>query len=258
MTSITTSITTGPGGARASSAVPAAPAEGPALTPRRAARVAGIGYLAIYGLAIAANFGVLDRLVVPGDAAATMANLSGSMGLVRFGFVAFLTVFIADVVVAWALHVVFRGVHRDLSLLAAWSRLTYTVFLGAGLVFYLEAVRLLGDPSLAGVLGSDQVAAQVGLAMASFNDTWLIGLAVFGVHLVLLGVLVLRSGLASRFMAWLLLAAGVAYLVDTVLHAVLPGYPAIASLMLAVVAVPSMVGEGWMALWLLRTKRLAG
>ncbi|MCV2393106.1 DUF4386 domain-containing protein [Actinotalea sp. M2MS4P-6] len=233
-------------------------ADGPSVSPTRAARVAGIGYLVIYALAIIANFGVIDRFVVAGDAAATTANLAGSLGMVRVGFLAFLVVFVADVVVAWALNVVFRGVNRDLSLLAAWSRLTYTVFLGVGLVFYLDAMRLLGDSGYAEAFTAEGLEARVALAMESFNDTWLIGLAVFGVHLLLLGVLVLRSGLASRVMAWLLLAAGAAYLLDTVLHSVLPGYPAIASLMLAVVAVPSMVGEGWMALWLLRTKRLAG
>ncbi len=255
-----TTTTTNPSGARAATlpTTTGAPVEGPSTTPTRAARIAGIGYLAIYALAIVANFGVLNRLVVPGDASATTANLAGSIGLVRVGFLAFLMVFIADVVVAWALHVVFRGVHRDLSLLAAWARLTYTVFLGAGLVFYLDAMRLLGDSAYAEAFDADQLAARVGLAMESFNDTWLIGLAVFGVHLLLLGVLVLRSGLASRVMAWLLLAAGAAYLLDTALHAVLPSYPAIASVMLAVVALPSMIGEGWLALWLLRTKRLAG
>ena len=57
---------------------------------------------------------------------------------------------------------------------------------------------------------------------------------------------------------WLLIAAGVAYVVDTAAHGLLSDYESYASLFLAIVAIPSMVGEGWLALWLLRTRRWSG
>jgi hypothetical protein len=247
------------------SPTPAAPAKqarslasirpAPDLTPRRGARIAGLGYVLIYLLAIFANFAVLEGLVVDGDAAATTANVIGSLGLLRLAVVAFLAVFLLDVVVAWALHVVFRGVHRDLSLLTAWSRLTYTVFLGVGLVFVFQVLQLTGSDAYA-ALGAEQISAQVLLALASFDTTWVIGLAVFGLHLVLLGVMVLRSRLAPRAVGVLLVAAGVAYAADTVVHALAPHYSAVAPVMLALVAVPSMIGEGWLAVWLLTTRRL--
>ena len=62
-------------------AVPAAPT----TSPRRAARIAGVAYLLIFGLAIVANFGVRNRLVVDGDAAATTANIAENLGLFRLG-----------------------------------------------------------------------------------------------------------------------------------------------------------------------------
>ncbi len=228
-----------------------------AFSVRRAARIAGLGYVLLFALAILANFGVKERLIVPDDAAATVANLSGSLGLFRGAVLALLAVVILDVVVAWALNIVFRQVHPELSLLAAWSRLVYTVFLGVALVFYLDALRLLGGAGHLDALGPDQLSAQVMRSLESFDDTWLIGLAVFGVHLLLLGALVLRSGLVSRVLGYLLLTAGAAYLLDTAAHIMMPGYQHVAPVFLAVVAVPSMVGEGWLALWLLRTRRLA-
>ncbi len=227
----------------------------PDITPRRGARIAGLAYVLIYLLAIFANFAVLDGLVVDGDAAATTANALGSLDRLRLAVVAFLAVFLLDVVVAWALHLVFRGVHRDLSLVAAWSRLTYTVFLGVGLVFLFQVLQLAGGDAYAG-LGAEQLDAQVLLAFASFDTTWVIGLAAFGLHLVVLGVLVLRSRLAPRAVGVLLVAAGVAYAADTVVHALVPDYSVVANLMLALVAVPSMIGEGWLGLWLLTTRRL--
>ena len=223
------------------------------FSPRRAARVAGGSYILLFVMAIFANFMVRERLIDPGNAAATVANVSESIGLFRLGLVAFLAIFLLDVIVAWALHIVFRDVDQDLSLIAAWFRLVYTVFLGAGLVSYFQTLLLVSGPSF---LASDQVGAQVMLAMESFDATWLIGLAAFGVHLVLLGVLVLRSGFVSKALGSILMVAGVAYVVDTVAHAVLSDYDSVSGVLLAAVAIPSMVGEGWLGLWLAFTRRL--
>ena len=55
------------------------------ISPRRAAIIAGIGYAAIFVLAIFANFFVREGLVVAGDAAATFANIAESETLFRAG-----------------------------------------------------------------------------------------------------------------------------------------------------------------------------
>ncbi|HEY5683951.1 MAG TPA: DUF4386 domain-containing protein [Acidimicrobiia bacterium] len=226
------------------------------ISPRRAARIAGAGYVLIFCLAIFANFTVREGLVDQADPTATVANITESIGLFRLGLVAFLAVFVLDVVIAWALHVVFRGVNRDLSLLTAWMRIVYTVLLGVALVFFFQVLHMVGNPDYAAALGSSQLEAHVMLALESFNATWLVGLAAFGVHLVLLGGLVIRSGMVSNALGRLLMVAGAAYVADTVAHATLSDYTGIAPVMLAVVALPSMIGEGWLALWLLASRRI--
>lgn len=218
---------------------------------RGAALIAGIGYVLLFLLAIFANFYVVEGLVVAGDANATVANLTESLGLFRWGMVAFLAVFVLDIVIAWALHVVFRTVDHDVSLIAAWSRLVYTVFLGVALVFFFEVLQLLGGASYLETVGSGQLAAQVMIALESFNATWLVGLVAFGLHLALLGTLLIRSRMVSRALGILLIIAGASYVVDTVAHAVLPSYENFSGLFLALVAIPSMIGEGWLGLWLL-------
>lgn len=223
------------------------------VTPRIAARIAGLGYIAIFALAVFANFFVLEALVVDGDAGVTLANLRESLGLFRLGLLAFLVVFAVDVVLAWALHVVFRSIDPELSLVTAWSRLTYTVFLGVGLVFWFEAVSLVESDSVTAIAvgDGDALGAQVMSAIGSFDTTWLVGLFVFGLHLVGLGTMILRSAVAPRVLGWLLVAAGVAYGADTVAHLLLADYDRYADALLAMVAVPSMIGEGWLGLWLL-------
>ncbi len=200
MSALTTPVTS-------PSAAPAAPG---VIGRQAAARIAGVGYVLLFGLAIFANFMVLEGLVVDGDATTTVANLTASMGMFRLGLVAFLMVAVIDVVIAWALFVVLREVHRDLALLAAWSRLVYTVFLGVALVYFFQVIVLLTDAGIGAAMGPDAIGAQVMLALGSFDAAWLVGLTVFGVHLVLLGVLLMRGQLVPRVLGVLLIVAGVA------------------------------------------------
>lgn len=223
----------------------------------RAARIAGISYVLLFILAIFGNFVVVEGMVEPDSAARTVANISDSLGMFRLGLIAFMVIFLLDVVVAWALHMIFRDVDPDVSLAAAWFRIVYTVLLGVALVFFYQALNLVGSGGIAAAFSGEQVNAQTLLAMESFNNVWLIGLAAFGVHLVILGYLVHRSGYTSRLLAWLLVAAGAAYILDTTFRTLLSNYSDFANLFLAVVAIPSMIGEGWLGLWLLRTRRFA-
>lgn len=223
----------------------------PTVSTRTAARVAGIGYVSIFFLAIFANFFVREGLVVPDDAAATMANIVDSEGLFRAGTVAFLAVFVIDIVVAWALYIVFRPVNRDLSLLSAWSRLAYTLFLGVAVVFFYMVLEIVSGADYFQSFSAGQLDAQVMLYLDAFNFTWLVGLAGFGLHLILVGALIRRANVAPRALPLLLIAAGIAYILDTLANTVLANYQDYADLFLAMVALPSVIGEMWLGLWLL-------
>ena len=222
------------------------------LAPRRAALVAGAGYVALFALAMFANFVVIEGMVVAGDGAATAANIAAEPGRFRLGIVAFLAVAVIDVVVAWALHLLLREVAPDRSLLAAWLRVLHSVFLGVGLAFLFQADHLV---AVAGGSSADQASAlapQVMLALDTFEAMWLVGLAFFGLHLVAIASLLVGPRLAPRVLRGVLAFAGVAYVADTLAQTVLTDYEAVAGIMLAVVAVPSVLGEGWFGLWLLR------
>jgi hypothetical protein len=227
------------------------------VTLRVAARIAGISYVAIFVLAIFGNFVVREGMVDPDSPAATVANITDSMGVFRLGMIAFLVIFLLDIAVSWALHIIFREVDHDVSLGAAWFRLVYTTLLGAALVFFFQALQLVGDANVASAFTADQVNAQTMVAVDSFNNVWLVGLAAFGVHLVIIGYLLIRSGYVSKVLGYLLIAAGVAYLLDTVAHTLLANYRDYESIFLAMVAIPSMIGEGWLGLWLLLGKRFS-
>ncbi|MGM0386102.1 MAG: hypothetical protein ACQERF_09005 [Actinomycetota bacterium] len=72
-------------------------------------------------------------------------------------------------------------------------------------------------------------------------------------YLLIFGLAVFAN---FRFLGILLVIAGLAHVADTLAQTVLPDYQAVAPVFLAIVAVPSMVGEGWPGRWLLRTRCL--
>jgi hypothetical protein len=221
------------------------------VSPRAAARIAGWGYLAIFVLAVFANFFVRANLIEPNDAAATASNVLDSEALFRSGMGAFLVVFALDVLIAWALYVVFRGVSRDLSLLAAWFRLAYTVLLGVALVGFFAVLEVVSGDGYADAFGDAGRDGLVRLFADAFDAAWLIGLVLFGAHLVVLGFLVARSSFMPRVLGWILGIAGVAYVVDTFANTFLANYDDVETVFLVIVALPSVVGELWLTLWLL-------
>lgn len=236
---------------------PTSPAVTPrsAVSPRGAALIAGIGYVLLFGLAVFANFFVREGLVVTDDAQATATNIAESNTLFRWGLVAFLAIFLIDIVVAWALHIVFRRQHHDLSLVAAWSRLVYTVFLGVAAIFFFQALAFYDSSAVAAVLSPAERNAQALIGLELFNSAWLIGLAAFGLHLIVLGFLVARSHETPRWLGVAMIVAGAAYITDTTAHTVLANYADHADAFLLMVAVPSVIAEGWFGLWLLTRAR---
>ena len=125
-----------------------------------------------------------------------------SESLFRWGMVSFLAIFVIDVIVAWALYVVFRRVSQELSLVTAWFRIVYTVFLGVALIFFYQSLQLISGAQFLTAFDPGQLEAQALVALDAFNSAWLVGLLAFGVHLVLLGLLLLRSDYAAE-VAWI-------------------------------------------------------
>ncbi len=216
-----------------------------------AALTAGVGYVALFVLGIYANFVVIEGMVVRGDAAATFANIAADPGRFRSGIAAFLVITGIDVLVAWALHRLLREVHPDRSLIAAWLRVLHSVFLGVGIAFLSQVDHLVASAAGLRETEVEATGTQVMLALDTFTTMWMVGLAFFGLHLIVVATLLVPRG-ASRILGAILAFAGAAYVVDTFATVLLADYEAVAAVLLVLVAVPSVIGEGWFGLWLLR------
>lgn len=221
------------------------------VSPRSAAKIAGASYVALFALAVFANFAVLERFVHLDDAAATFDEFAASPTTVRLAALAFVVVFALDVLVAWALHQVFRVVAPTLSLLAAWFRIVYTVFLGVGVVFLLVVLGLVGDAAHLDAFRGGQRESAAMLALDAFTATWLVGLTCFGVHLALIGGVIIRTGVATPWLGIALCVAGAAYVFDTAAYTALADYADNEALFGAIVAIPAVIAELAFTVWLL-------
>lgn len=212
--------------------------------------IAGLAYIAMIVLAFFANFFVLERLTDPEDPAATAANIANSQGLFRGAVAAFALTFAADVVVAWALYLLFQRTSRQLSLLAAWLRLVNVAISAAALLNLLTAVKVADGTGYAATLDAGQRAAHVMLALDAYHYGWGIALVFFGVHLLLLGLLMVKSEYAPSILGRLVALAGLGYLVTNLALVLLPDnedYTNVVALLTVVLAVPGEFGlAGWL------------
>ncbi len=214
------------------------------ISPGKAAVIAGIALILMTFLGPIANFSVLGKLVVPGNATETVDNIIASEGLFRIGICIFLIVAILDVIVAWALYVFLKPVNRSLSLLTAWFRVVYATLLAVILIYLIEVLQLLGGADYLSVYEAGQLHARVMLSIQDFSMGWQMGLIIFGIHLLTLGYLVYRSGYAPRYLGVLLVIAGLGYMTDGIGRIISPDYH-------AGVAMFTFIGEVILMFWLL-------
>ena len=214
-----------------------------AVPTRSVALIAGASLLILAVLAAFAQFGVLQALIVPADAAATVDNLVASDGLFRAGIFAFLIVILLDVVVAWALYVLLRPAHASVALLAGWLRLAYAAVFAIAVANLLDVAQLLGG-SQGPAIAAEQLQAQVTASIASFNGGWDIGLAIFGLHLLGIGFLLWKSAHFPRFLGVLVVIAGGGYLADSFGTILVSDYS-------LTISVFTFVGEALLIPWLL-------
>jgi Domain of unknown function (DUF4386) len=206
------------------------------------ALAAGLGLLVMAVLAPIAQFGVLQKLVIPGDAATTVSNIVASPGLIWLAVAAFLVVAILDVVVAWGLYGLLRPANERLALAVAGSRVVYAAAFAVALVGLFNAAQLMnGVSETAGQ--SEQLRGQVAASLGSFTSGWDLALGIFGLHLVGLGVLLAKFG-APRLLAALVAVAGIGYLVDSIGSIAIVGYS-------MKISTYTFVGEALLIFWLL-------
>jgi hypothetical protein len=199
---------------------------------RTASLIAGLALALMAVLAIFGNFVAIQSLVTPEDAAQTAIDIANSEGLFRWGIASLIVIAVLDIIVAAALLRLFEPVNRGVSITAAWFRVAYVAVYLIAIIQLVLALGLLGDPN------------QALRAIDAYGTIWLVGLILFGVHLLLIGYLAYRSGFMAKVFGILLVVAGLGYIADGFVAVLVPG-PTIS------IGQFTFVGEAALIFWLL-------
>lgn len=188
----------------------------------RTSRITGALFLLMAAGGIFGAMVVRQAFIVPNDAAATAQNILASETLFRAGVLGDLVAFVCDVAVSILLYVLLRPAGKTLALVSTGFRLVYTAAVGANLVHHLNAVLLLKNLGPSSGFTPEQVQALALNAVDAHQNGYSIVLVFFAVHLVLLGVLLLRSSAFSGWLGVLMVLAGLAYAIDGVAMVLAP------------------------------------
>ena len=168
---------------------------------RKAARVAGFTCLFTMAIVVFANFGIYERLMVAGDAAATARNIMAHETLFRIGIACGLIYSAGLVVLLTALYVILKPVNRGLALLAAFWRLVYALMWVLMTLNLFEALRLLSGAAYLQVFEPDRLQALARLYLAGSFDVYYVGLLFYAFASTVCGYLWFKSNYIPRALA---------------------------------------------------------
>lgn len=200
-----------------------------------------IGYsLVLMAILAGFSFGfVFPKIFNPGYLDIAQNNLTENLQLYKFMLFGILLVLLLDILVSWTLYLYFKNANKKLAVLSCIMRIIYSIILGIATYFL---VKNIGEPN-------NNIQIVIG-NYYSFQNTWSIGLIFFGIHLVIVGLLMKLHRL-PKILWYLTTFAGVSYILIHSLKTTSPQLTELTDLMNIVLALPMALGELGLAVWLI-------
>ena len=214
---------------------------------RRDARIAGILYIFLGVIAPVRLIYIPNAVLVSGNAQATAANIASHEATFRLAILTDVVAGVLTLFVAMALFRLFRGVDRDLA--------SMTLILGGFMVTPIYFFNLVNDaavvviahaPTYLAAFNQQQREGLVSLFLRLHSYGVVVNEMFWGLWLLPLGGLILKSRLLPRWVAiWLFLNGG-GYMLLSVLGILSPALEAKASGLMF----PALLGEVVAMFWL--------
>lgn len=214
----------------------------------RKARIAGLLYLLVVLVAPVRLVYIPTTLFVSGDTAATIANITSHEALFRFGIFCDMAAGVLMLMLTLAFQRLFDGVDCKLA--------TLMVIVGGILPAALYFFNVLNDvavlliargPDFLSVFDKPQRDALALLFLKLHGQEIGAAMVFWGLWLLPLAMLILRSGLLPKIFGWGLALNGLAYLAQSITWSVLPQFDDVVTR----IAFPLQFGEVALMLWLL-------
>lgn len=217
------------------------------MSPGSLARLGGVMYLVTITMGLFRELYVKGQVVIPGDVAATAANLERLEFLWRTGIAAELVMVLCGVVLTWVLYILLTPTDARLALLMAFFSLAALAIESACAVLLVQAIFPMSATYMQTV---DPVVRHglVAMTLRSHEYGFGIALLMFGPFFLIAGTLIRRSHLFPKVVGSLYQVAGLGYLIHSF---VLILVPSVAGTVFMVVAPAIFIGEATFCLWLL-------
>lgn len=165
-------------------------------------------------------------------------RLVENLELYKIMLLGILLIIVLDIFVSYTLYVYFKKNNEKLALWSLVFRIIYTA------IFCVAAYFLTTN---IGENNSELIVRNY----KSFEYTWSIGLIVFGIHLIIIGLLMRLHELIPRILWSLTILAGISYILVHSLKATLPEFSELTRILNNILALPMALGELGLAVWLI-------
>ncbi len=204
-------------------------------------RLTGILYLFVIIFAGFSQGYVRGTLVVPEDALATATNIIQNEGLFRLGLSLDLVAFILDAIISVLLYQMLKPFGKHLAMISSALRLIAHPAIGSlNLLNHYLAYKVLGGAEFLTVFDDAQLQALSMLFMDAHRYGYLIAGGFFGLHCLLLGILIYKSDTIPNIFGGFLLGSAAGYLLETFGNFNAPGYEVYTAL---IVGIAAAIGE---------------
>ena len=213
--------------------------------PAASPRIAGALYL---GIAVFGGFSigyVPTVIVATGDPATTATNLTTNLGMFKLGVFADIGVILFELALTAILYVMFRRISPVLSTIGVISRAGMITVMGVNLLTWVMPLTLLGGGT--GFVGSEDIVMLFYKAHDLGVFVWQL---FFGMHLLALGLIILRSDLVPRLLGWGLFVGAFGYLIQGIVKLMFVDEASLNLIIIALLVVVT-VAEVSFAIWLL-------
>jgi hypothetical protein len=212
------------------------------------ARLAGLLYLIVAVCGGWAELSVRSSVKVPGDAAATAANVVENATLMRLAFSADLVNITCFLLVALVMYAILKPVDDKIALAMVVFNAMAVAIMGLNMLNHIGALLVATVPDYTVGLSSKTSNALVMLLLDMHSHGYLVGQIFFGLFLLPLGYLVYKSGYFPRVLGILLMLGCGGYLAGLVAAHLSPDFESSLTLYLGL---PAGLAEVVFLLWLL-------
>ena len=193
------------------------------LSPRKAAIIAGVSFIASVFIVTLIDNLLLANFVVPGDTSALAKDIEANRDSFGFAVIGYLLVLMLDSVIGLGLYVVLKPANKKLAWWTAALRLLYACTLTIGLFVLVFKI----------------------IDVYSFESLKLFGYIFFALHILILGYSVFKSGYMPKSLGIFLMVASLTYTVFFVDNSSLP------EILMAAIMLIMLFAELSLSVWLM-------